>query len=281
MSDPFKPADLAVPSFPAQAPGAKKPAPSPAAPTKPASESVAVAEPEKPAACRDQRLAVRPTPVELPLDSKSAPPPPLPSAPAVDRSQQLTAIGICLAACALVGVLAIAWSIRQPSQSKGAVANPLSPDASAATAADSSNVPKIAANAPVAPGVIATVAELEKPWSSKEFTYRDPISGQETPALVVHLSRGGYWGISMIEPFGSCRLEFVTDLDRLRSVYDFQADHPMVGDPCNQAVFDLLQYGDVSTAEVRGALVHGMGVRPPLAIEIEQQGNQIVAVKME
>lgn len=283
MFDPFKPTAPGIPGVPAQAPGGKKPA-APAAvpaPAKAAPESVAVAEPEKPAARGYQRPAARSTPVDLPEASKPAPPPP-PQAPSVvDQGQRMIAIGICLAACALVGIMAIAWSMHQPSQSNVAVANSSSADSSAGIAADSSNTAKIAANAPVAPGVIATAAELETPWASKEFTYRDPVTGQEVPALVVHLPRGGYWGFSLIEPFGTCQLEFVTDIDRLHAVYEFQADHPMVGDPCNHAVFDLLQYGDIATAEVRGALVHGMGVRPPLAIEIEQHGNQIVAVKME
>jgi hypothetical protein len=73
----------------------------------------------------------------------------------------------------------------------------------------------------------------------------------------------------------------VTNLDRLQSVYDYHADHPMVGDPCNHAVFDLLQYGGPPSAEVRGAPVRGMGVRPPIAIEIEQHGDQISATKIE
>jgi hypothetical protein len=32
---------------------------------------------------------------------------------------------------------------------------------------------------------------------------------------------------------------------------------------------------------VRGLLVHGMGVRPPVAIEIEQHGKEILATKIE
>lgn len=207
------------------------------------------------------------------------------AAPPEDHSQRMIAIAVCLIACALVAGMAIAWKLHQPSQASIA-ATSASAVAGAGASGDAADIadpnrPAISANGPVAPGVVATAAELEKPWSSKAFTYRDPVTEEEVPALVVHLPRGGYWGISMVEPFGTCQLEYVTDLDRLRSVYDFQADHPMVGDPCNHAVFDLMQYGDISTAEVRGALVHGMGVRPPLAIEIEQHGNQIVAMKME
>lgn len=287
MFDPFKPADPSIPGVAAQAAGAKKPAPAAApapAPPKEGPDSVAAAETVKPAARAYARPATRSTPVELPKESRPVAAPQQTAAPE-DHSRQMIAIAVCLIACALVAGMAIAWKLHQMSQASiaaaSATAGPVAAAAGDVPDIPGSNQSKIAANGPVAPGVVATAAELEKPWASKAFTYRDPVNGEEIPALVVHLPRGGYWGISMIEPFGSCQLEYVTNLDRLRTVYDFQADHPMVGDPCNHAVFDLMQYGDISTAEVRGAIVHGMGVRPPLAIEIEQHGSQILAVKME
>lgn len=279
MFDPFKPANPSIPGVPAQIPAAKKPAPVKAAPDS-AAVAAPVAEPAKPAVRGYQRPSSRSTPVELPQTSRPAAPPPPAPAPSVDRTRQMIAIAVCLIACAIIAGMAIAWKLHQPSQASVAAASS-SADSVPALAPDLPDQLKTDANLPVAPGVVATAAELEKPWSSRAFTYRDPVTGQQVPALVVHLPRGGYWGISMIEPFGTCQLEYVTSLDRLRTVYDFEADHPMVGDPCNHAVFDLMQYGDISTAEVRGALVHGMGVRPPLAIEIEQHGNQILAVKME
>jgi hypothetical protein len=129
--------------------------------------------------------------------------------------------------------------------------------------------------------VVATADELAKPWAAKHFTFHDYITGAMVPALVVHLPTGDYWGFSMTEPFGTCALEYVTDLDRLDTFYGFHATHPMVGDPCQHSVFDLLQYGGPPSAEVRGALVHGTGMRPPLAIEIEQSGKDILATKIE
>jgi hypothetical protein len=140
-----------------------------------------------------------------------------------------------------------------------------------------------AANLPIAPGIIGSTAELEKPWAAKQFLFRSDLSNGPVPALVVHLPNGQYWAVSMIEPFGSCQLEYVTDLDALRTNYNFRANHPMIGDPCTHTVYDLMQYdsGASDGGLVRGAIVHGAGVRPPMAIEIEVEGKQLRAVRME
>lgn len=136
---------------------------------------------------------------------------------------------------------------------------------------------------PLAPGIVATTKELAKPWSSKRFLFRSPLSADPVPGMVVHLPSGQYWGFSLVEPFGTCKLEYVTDLHVLRTEYAYRADHPMVGDPCTHAVYDLLQYGEGATdgGLVRGAIVHGAGVRPPMAIEIKVKGKQVRAVRTE
>jgi hypothetical protein len=136
---------------------------------------------------------------------------------------------------------------------------------------------------PLGPGVIGTVAELAKPWGSKHFQYRNYVSGQIEPAMVVHLPHGEYWGFSLTEPFGNCQLEFVTDLEKLRADYGYRADHPMVGDPCNHTVYDLLRYGGGASNDdlVRGVIVQGSGIRPPMAIEIKVQGGNVLAGRSE
>jgi hypothetical protein len=143
--------------------------------------------------------------------------------------------------------------------------------------------PRPQASQPTGPGVIGTVSELAKPWASKNFQYRNYVSGQLEPALVVHLPRGEYWGFSLIEPFGNCQLEFVTDLDKLKSDYGYRADHPMVTNPCNRTVYDLLRYGGGASSDdlVRGVVVQGNGLRPPMAIEIKVHGSTIVAGRSE
>jgi hypothetical protein len=143
--------------------------------------------------------------------------------------------------------------------------------------------PKSAPSPPIGPGPIATTQELAKAWSAKRFLFRNSITGQPQPALVVRLPHGNYWGFSLVEPFGDCELEFITDLDKLNTDYGFRADHPMVGDPCDHTVYDLLRYGGGASSDdlVRGVIVQGSGIRPPMAIEIRSSGKQIIAVREE
>lgn len=134
---------------------------------------------------------------------------------------------------------------------------------------------------PVGPGAVATKSQLSKPWAASRFYYRDPVTLKRLPAMVVHLPGGSFWGFSLVEPFGSCQLEYVTDLRKLQATYGFDAAHPMVADPCNGTVFDLTQYGNAPSGLVRGEIQKGPGWRPPTAIEIRLQGNQIIAGSME
>jgi hypothetical protein len=159
---------------------------------------------------------------------------------------------------------------------------PVSADTSAPKAAAAQPV-QTQPSEPVGPGTIGTVSELAKPWASKHFQYRSFTTGLLEPAMVVHLPHGEYWGFSLIEPFGTCQLEFVTDLDKLRSDYGYHADHPMIGNPCSHTVYDLLRYGGGASNDdlVRGVIVQGTGVRPPMAIEIKIQGANVVAVRSE
>jgi len=133
----------------------------------------------------------------------------------------------------------------------------------------------------VGPGPVATTSELAKPWSSKRFEFHVPQTTDNLSAVVVHLPNGVYWGFSLREPYGTCEMEYVTDLSKLEHDYGFHANHPMVGDPCNRAVFDLTRYGTGPNGVIRGAIVSGQGVRPPTAIEIKVRGKQIVATQVE
>jgi len=178
-------------------------------------------------------------------------------------------------AVALVLVGAIAWWNHSSS------AKEAQPVSEAEPAAQPEPPPRPVERLAIAPGEVATTEELAKPWSSKRFIFRDGSMGRDTPAIVVRLPGGGLWGLSLREPFGSCEMEFVTDLQRLETEYHYRAEHPMVGDPCNKAVFDLTKYGTASSGLVRGEIVQGAGVRPPMAIEIRTQGKRVMAVQME
>lgn len=136
---------------------------------------------------------------------------------------------------------------------------------------------------------IATVAEMAKPWSSKDFFYVNPLTNESVPAILIRLPGGsatqptGYWAFVVKAPYGNCNMEFVTDLDRLTNDYEFkEAKHAMVGNPCNRSIFDptkmTLLPGNIW---VRGALAQGSDLRPPLGIELQIKGKDILAIRME
>jgi hypothetical protein len=136
---------------------------------------------------------------------------------------------------------------------------------------------------------IASVEEMAKPWSAKEFFYKNRLSGENVPAVLIRLptgstsQRASYWAFSLTAPFGNCRLEYVADLERLRADYGFgAAKHPMVGNPCSRTVYDPLKMMNIpGGAWVRGAIAQGSDLRPPLGIEVEIRDKEILADRME
>src|SRR5258705_1583754 len=56
---------------------------------------------------------------------------------------------------------------------------------------------------------IASVGEMAKPWSSKEFMYRNRLSGENVPAVVVRFASGsagqhaGYLAVLLNAPVGN------------------------------------------------------------------------------
>jgi len=138
----------------------------------------------------------------------------------------------------------------------------------------------------VAANAVASTQELAEPWSSKTFVFHG--AKENIASIVVRLPEGApdqpvsYWAFSRKQLIGNCELEYITDLQRLSSDYNLQANHPMVVDPCSRAVFDPLQRADLpGGAWARGAVVKGYAFRAPLAIEIHMNSDQLVAVKME
>src|SRR5260370_28513929 len=74
---------------------------------------------------------------------------------------------------------------------------------------------------------IASVEEMAKPWTAKEFLYRNRLSGENVPAVLIRLhtgsrsNRGSYVALSLMARVVMCRLEYVTDLEKLRTDYGF------------------------------------------------------------
>jgi hypothetical protein len=137
---------------------------------------------------------------------------------------------------------------------------------------------------------IADITEMAKPWSSKDFYIKNGLTGENLPAVLIRLPIGsasqasGYWAFSINAPYGNCKLEYITDLARLQNDYGFRAaKHPMVGNPCSRTVFDPLKTSNLpgSGVWVRGAIVQGSDLRPPLGVEITVKDKKILAVRAE
>jgi hypothetical protein len=176
------------------------------------------------------------------------------------------------------------------------VMRPQVPEASPAKPAPQIDIPPPAPDANAAlphatesqPG-IASIDEMAQPWTSKDFFYKNRLSGENVPAVLVRLPVGSggqttsYWAFSLKAPFGNCNLEYVGDIGKLRTEYGFRsAKHPMVGNPCSRTIFDPLKMMNIPGGVwVRGAIVQGSALRPPLGIEVEIRGKQILAARME
>ncbi len=138
------------------------------------------------------------------------------------------------------------------------------------------------------PGV-ASLSEMAQPWTSKQFFMKNGLSGENIPSLLIRLPSSSaaqvnsYWAFSMNAPYGNCQLEYVTDLAKLKDDYGFKAaKHPMVGNPCSRTLYDPLKLTNLpGNVWVRGAIVQGSDLRPPLGIEVKVQGKSIQAVRME
>lgn len=215
--------------------------------------------------------------------------PGVPNAPPVKAAQPPARMGLARGkfyrsprvvwfGCVLAAALVLGLGIAKWSHGKSAP-----PDASSAAndPAPAAVAFKPAVRLPMGPGKIATTEDLAKTWSSREFDFRNAGMGETVPAIVVHLPGNVYWAFSLREPYGNCKLEYMTDFQRLQTEYNFTSDYPVVADPCNRAIFDLTKYGPGPNGLVRGQIVQGEGIRPPIAIEVRVKGKDIIAVRSE
>ena len=162
----------------------------------------------------------------------------------------------------------------QKSSASEAVASP------AASLSDSSS----AAKSEIDPNVIAKVDELARPWSSKKFTFADPQSHNNVDAVAIRLPGAGesFWAFSLNTPFSRCQLQFITDLSALSQRFAYPATHPMVVSECDGTIYDPLKMATLSDGSwVRGDIVRGGGIRPPIAIQVQVRGQELVAARME
>jgi len=194
------------------------------------------------------------------------------------NKKRLAQIGGLAAVLLVVGIVFL-WWIRRASP--GATGSPVSE-----TATEASTPPPIAAASETAvtegPVQAATVEELAKPWSAKQFTFVKPFTQEKLDAMVIRLPGGRLWAFALREPYGRCDLEFVTDMGRLAKQYGYRASHPMVASPCSSTVYDPMKVGAIGgNVFVRGEIVQGSGLRPPISIDVLEKGGSIIADRIE
>jgi hypothetical protein len=197
------------------------------------------------------------------------------------QARRFTQIGGVVAAAVVIGVAILLWVNRAPRRAaESSAAGTTATEASTPSASPPAPIP--ATPASQGPTVAATVEELSKPWASKTFNFVKPFTHENVHAIVIRLPGKGLWAFALQEPYGRCELEFVTDLPRLARQYGYRASHPMVANPCNNTIYDPLKFRTVGSGVwVRGEIVHGGGLRPPIAINVQVRGNSIIADRME
>lgn len=136
------------------------------------------------------------------------------------------------------------------------------------------------------PNTIGTLYELAAPWSSKTFFFVDPKTQHGVPAMIIHLpgppAEPSFWAFALTNPFSRCQLQYVTDLSALSQRFAYSAAHPMVVSACDGILYDPLKMATLPDGSwVRGDIVSGAGIRPPISIQVEVQGRDVIAKRME
>jgi len=214
-------------------------------------------------------------PEEKKKEEKSA----KPSGPPPAWQSPTVMAGAGIGAIVLLAGAALAWHEMKPAPPPAPVE--ISAVTPAAGTAGSGTAEPAAPQLPEAPGPVATVEELAKPWSVVKFKFHR-ATGELANAMVVRLpSAPGYWGLLSVAPYGRCDMELETDLAKIRAEYKFAAGHPMVVDSCTQVVYDPLALGNSSGMWIRGKVAAGPGIRPPYAVEIKVEQDYVVASRSE
>lgn len=142
------------------------------------------------------------------------------------------------------------------------------------------------ADSDLEPDAVGTLYELAAPWSSKKFLFVDTHTHQNVPAIVVHLpgsaEKPSFWAFALTNEFSRCQLQYITDLTAISQRFAYPAEHPMVVSDCDGILYDPLKMGTLPDgAWARGEIVRGGGIRPPIAIQVEVHGRNLVAKRME
>ncbi|HMD31509.1 MAG TPA: hypothetical protein VKG84_06345 [Candidatus Acidoferrales bacterium] len=231
-------------------------------------------DPFKPTAPAIPGVPQRPPQEKKAGDAK--PGPPKPSGP---RPPWQTPGVMAGAAVVALGVITFGWWVLKPAPPPAPVVieQPTSTGTPGTPAAVASSTPQL----PDAPGPVATVDEMAKPWSVTKFQFHRK-TGEVITGMVIRLpSPPGYWGFLSVAPYGRCPLELDTDLKQIREQYHYAAIHPMVVDSCTQVVYDPLATGIAAGVWIRGKVAAGPGIRPPLEVEIKVDQGFVIADRSE
>ena len=194
------------------------------------------------------------------------------------NGRRLVQIGGLAAAILLTGILVWWWMKRAPHDSAGTQGSDTGIETSAGAAAAGPG----GATENDGPVVAATAEEMTKPWSAKKFVFVKPFSREKLDAMVIRLPGGDLWAFALMEPYGRCDLEFVTDPGQIARQYGYRASHPMVASPCSNTVYDPLKVGAIGdNVLVRGEIVRGSGLRPPISIDVVENSRSIIADGIE
>lgn len=198
--------------------------------------------------------------------------------PAGSQVQFKPLVTLIVAALLCAAGFAVWLSHRRPGDQKSSVSTTV------AAPEVSISEPPSTARTEIDPNVIATLDELARPWSSKKFTFINPQSHDSVAAIAMRLPGAGesFWAFSLNTPFSRCQLQYVTDLSALSQRFAYPATHPMVVSECDGTIYDPLKMATLSDGSwVRGDIVRGGGIRPPLAIQVRVRGHELVAARME
>jgi len=215
----------------------------------------------------------------------------MPQIPGVSTPTAIKPAGTGVPWLVMAGLIAVLIALVVGGKVLSKSRRPEAPPAPAAQIDVPAPAPDLTPSLPVATEqdpAVAVTSEL-KPWDAKRFTFRNRLTGESVPALLVRLPTGsstqasGYWSFAMKAAYGTCQLDYIVDLQKLRTDYGYeQARHPMVGNPCSRSVYDPLRYGPLpGNVLARGAVVQGSDLRPPLGIETKVTGKEILAIRME
>jgi len=221
-------------------------------------------------------------PQRAPEEKKKEEPPAGPSAPSGPRppwQSPMVMAGAGIGALVLLAGATLAWHQMKPEPPPAPVDLAAQTTTSASGGAATSATGEVPL--PDAPGPVATVQDMAKPWTVTKFRIRRK-TGETVMGMVVRLPSGtGYWGLLSVAPYGRCDLELETDLAKIRQDYGYAASHPMVVDSCTQVVYDPLSLGNASGVWIRGRVAAGPGIRPPYEVEIKTEKGFVIATRSE